>query len=74
MEEENVLGKQQQETLDSNYKKYDILENIIQEGDIKNIGRHYKVNLADDWSASMVHKTAPEIVLPSLCKLVLFSV
>jgi hypothetical protein len=50
LEEENVLATQQQETLDANYKKYNMLEDIMQNGDIKNLAHHYKVNLADDGS------------------------
>ncbi|XP_051206392.1 ASI1-immunoprecipitated protein 1 [Lolium perenne] len=48
LEEEKELATQQQETLDANYKKYDMIENIMQNGNIKNLAHHYKVNLADN--------------------------
>ncbi|XP_010240658.2 uncharacterized protein LOC100834153 isoform X1 [Brachypodium distachyon] len=47
LEEEQELAKQQQETLDGNYKKYDMLETIMQSGNIQNLAQHYKVNLSD---------------------------
>jgi hypothetical protein len=48
LEAEKELATQQQETLDANYKKYDMIENIMQNGNIKNLAHHYKVNLADN--------------------------
>ena len=45
-----MLATQQQETLDGNYKKFDMLENIMQNGNIKNLAHHYKVHMADDGS------------------------
>jgi len=48
LEAEDVLAAQQQETLDANYRKFDVLENIMQNGNIKNLAQHYKVKLADE--------------------------
>ncbi|CAM0952812.1 unnamed protein product [Alopecurus aequalis] len=48
LEEEMVLAMQQQETLNANYKKYDMLEDIMQNGNIKNLAYHYGFNLADN--------------------------
>lgn len=48
LEEEKELAKQQKELLDGNYKKYEMLENVMQNGNIKNLAHHYGVNLADD--------------------------
>ncbi|GJN25941.1 hypothetical protein PR202_gb13830 [Eleusine coracana subsp. coracana] len=47
LEEEKELAKQQQEVLDGNGKKYDMLETIMQNGSIKNLAHRYGVNLDD---------------------------
>ncbi|VAI01157.1 uncharacterized protein LOC119294692 isoform X1 [Triticum dicoccoides] len=47
LEEEKELAAQQQIMLDANYHKYDLLENIVQNGTIKNLAGHYRVNLFD---------------------------
>ncbi len=49
MEEEKELAKQQQELLDGNYKKYDMLENVVQNGNMKSLAQHYGVSLADEF-------------------------
>uniref|UniRef100_A0A0D9WBH9 RRM domain-containing protein n=1 Tax=Leersia perrieri TaxID=77586 RepID=A0A0D9WBH9_9ORYZ len=49
LEEEKELAKQQQESLDGNYKKYDMLENVIQNGDMKSLAQHYGVSVADEF-------------------------
>ncbi|KAK1324012.1 hypothetical protein QJS10_CPA02g00491 [Acorus calamus] len=48
MEEEEKLAKQQSEMLNANYKKYESIENIMQEGALNRLARHYKVNVSDD--------------------------
>ncbi|XP_062227239.1 ASI1-immunoprecipitated protein 1-like [Phragmites australis] len=47
LEEEKELAKQQQELLDGNCKKYDMLDTVIQNGTIKNLAHRYGVNLDD---------------------------
>ncbi|KAJ1273592.1 hypothetical protein BS78_06G293900 [Paspalum vaginatum] len=47
LEEEKCLEKQQQESLDANCKKYDMLENLVQRGSIKMLAQQYGVNLDD---------------------------
>ncbi|WVZ87784.1 hypothetical protein U9M48_034367 [Paspalum notatum var. saurae] len=47
LEEEKCLEKQQQESLDANCKKYDMLENLVQKGSIKKLAHEYGVNLDD---------------------------
>ncbi|XP_037422402.1 uncharacterized protein LOC119287026 [Triticum dicoccoides] len=47
LEEEKELAAQQQIMLDANYYKYDLLESIVQNGTIKNLAGHYRVNLFD---------------------------
>lgn len=49
MEEEKELAKQQQELLDGNYNKYDMLENVVQNGNMKSLAQHYGVSLADEF-------------------------
>jgi hypothetical protein len=49
LEEEKELAKQQQELLDGNYKKYDMLENVVQNGNMKSLAQHYGVSLADEF-------------------------
>ncbi|XP_047069356.1 uncharacterized protein LOC124677414 [Lolium rigidum] len=48
LEEEEELATQQQETLDENYKKYQMLEDIVRNGEIDNLARHYEINLRHD--------------------------
>ncbi|XP_062184027.1 ASI1-immunoprecipitated protein 1-like [Phragmites australis] len=47
LEEEKELAKQQQELLDGNCKKYDMLESVMQNGAIKNLAHRYGINLND---------------------------
>ncbi|CAM0144882.1 unnamed protein product [Urochloa decumbens] len=47
LDEEKELAKQQQEALDGNCKKYEMLEMVMQNGAIKNLAHRYGVNLDD---------------------------
>lgn len=47
LEEEKALEKQQQESLDANCKKYNMLDTVVQNGSIKDLARSYGVNLVD---------------------------
>ncbi|KAF8769361.1 hypothetical protein HU200_006883 [Digitaria exilis] len=47
LEEEKELAKQQQEALDANCKKYDMLEVVVQNGGLRNLAHCYGVNLDD---------------------------
>jgi hypothetical protein len=47
LDEEKELAKQQQEILDGNCKKYEMLEQVMQNGAIKNLAHRYGVNLDD---------------------------
>ncbi|CAN6241500.1 unnamed protein product [Urochloa humidicola] len=47
LDEEKELAKQQQEALDGNCKKYEMLETVMQNGAIKNLAHRYGVNLDD---------------------------
>lgn len=46
LEEEMELATQQQQTLDGNYNKYDMLEDMM--GKVDDLARHYNVNLANN--------------------------
>ncbi|KAH7680940.1 RNA recognition motif domain-containing protein [Dioscorea alata] len=46
--EEEKLAKQQSEQLKTNYKKYEMIENIMQDGTAARLARYYGVNLGDD--------------------------
>ncbi|XBI60603.1 hypothetical protein VPH35_041518 [Triticum aestivum] len=48
LEEEKELAAQQQETLVANSNKYDMLENLVNNGEITKLAQHYKVKLGDD--------------------------
>ncbi|XP_072971605.1 ASI1-immunoprecipitated protein 1-like [Typha angustifolia] len=48
LEEEEKLAKQQQEMLSGNYRKYEMIENIMQDGTVARLARHYGVNFADE--------------------------
>uniref|UniRef100_A0ACD5V1X9 Uncharacterized protein n=2 Tax=Avena sativa TaxID=4498 RepID=A0ACD5V1X9_AVESA len=48
LEEEKELAMQQQESLDESYKKYNMLEDIVRNGKIDNLARHYDMNLTHD--------------------------
>ncbi|CAM0901481.1 unnamed protein product [Alopecurus aequalis] len=48
LEAEEVLAAQQQETIEASYKKFDMLETIMQNGSIKNLAHHYNVKVAKD--------------------------
>ncbi|KAG8066824.1 hypothetical protein GUJ93_ZPchr0004g38995 [Zizania palustris] len=50
LEEESELAKQQQELLDGNYKKLDMIEKIQTKGSIRNLAHHYGISLAEDRS------------------------
>ncbi|OEL26079.1 hypothetical protein BAE44_0012901 [Dichanthelium oligosanthes] len=47
LDEEKELAKQQQEALDGNTKKYQMLEIVMQNGAIKNLAHRYGVSLDD---------------------------
>ncbi|KAL6844238.1 hypothetical protein ACP4OV_025911 [Aristida adscensionis] len=47
LEEEKELAKQQQEILDGNCKKYDLIENMMQNGAIKSLAHRYGIHLDD---------------------------
>ncbi|KAM0939927.1 putative RNA recognition motif domain, nucleotide-binding alpha-beta plait domain superfamily [Dioscorea sansibarensis] len=46
--EEEKLAKQQSEQLKTNYKKYEMIESIMQDGTAARLARCYGVNLGDD--------------------------
>lgn len=46
--EEEKLAKQQSEQLKTNYKKYEMIENIMHDGTAARLARYYGVNLGDD--------------------------
>uniref|UniRef100_A0ACD5ULR5 Uncharacterized protein n=1 Tax=Avena sativa TaxID=4498 RepID=A0ACD5ULR5_AVESA len=48
LEEEKELAMQQQGLLDESYRKYDMLEDIVRNGKIDNLARHYDINLTHD--------------------------
>lgn len=62
LEEEKELAKQQQEALDANCKKYDMLEVVVQNGGLRNLAHCYGVNLDDWWD---IHLTAAQ---SSVCR------
>lgn len=47
LKDEKELATRQQEVLDGNCKKYDMLETLVQKGDITNLAQQYGVNLND---------------------------
>jgi len=47
LEEEKELANRQQELLDGNCKKYDMLETLVQNGTMKNLAQRYGINLDD---------------------------
>jgi len=47
LDEEKELAKQQQEALNGNGKKYQMLENVVSDGTIRNLAHHYGVKLDD---------------------------
>jgi hypothetical protein len=49
LKDEKELATRQQEVLDGNCKKYDMLETLVQKGDITNLAQQYGVNLNDWW-------------------------
>ncbi|XP_008785867.1 uncharacterized protein LOC103704384 [Phoenix dactylifera] len=48
LEEEEKLAMQQAELLKSNFKKFEMIENIMQDGAASCLARHYGVKLADE--------------------------
>ncbi|KAI5347967.1 hypothetical protein L3X38_000854 [Prunus dulcis] len=48
LQEEENLAKQQNEALQANYKKYDMLDRIIADGTVKCLASHYNIRQADD--------------------------
>ncbi|CAL9120422.1 unnamed protein product [Musa textilis] len=48
LEEEEKLAKHQEETLKTNYKKYEMIESIVQDGTTSRLARHYGVRLDYD--------------------------
>jgi len=47
LDEEKELAKQQQEALNGNGKKYQMLENVVSDGTIRKLAHHYGVRLDD---------------------------
>ncbi|XP_058224432.1 uncharacterized protein LOC131333748 [Rhododendron vialii] len=45
LEEEEKLAKQQAETLEANYKKYELIEKVLKDGTAKRLGHHYGINI-----------------------------
>ncbi|XP_057794155.1 uncharacterized protein LOC131010585 isoform X2 [Salvia miltiorrhiza] len=45
--EEEKLASQQSETLQAQYKKYDLLQAVFEDGSAKRLGRHYEMPVAD---------------------------
>ncbi|CAD5178737.1 ASI1-immunoprecipitated protein 1-like [Musa acuminata AAA Group] len=48
LEEEEKLAKHQEEMLKTNYKKYEMIESIVQDGTTSRLARHYGVRLDYD--------------------------
>ncbi|KAK6929287.1 RNA recognition motif domain [Dillenia turbinata] len=48
LEEEEKLAKQQEETLKSNYKKYEVIDGVMADGTARDLARHYSISLADE--------------------------
>lgn len=48
-EEEEKLANQQSELLKAQYKKYDLLQAVFEDGSAKRLGRQYEIPLADAW-------------------------
>ncbi|KAL6292176.1 hypothetical protein ACE6H2_000318 [Prunus campanulata] len=48
LQEEENLAKQQNEALQANYKKYDMLDSVIADGTVQCLASHYKIRPADD--------------------------
>ncbi|XP_072965759.1 ASI1-immunoprecipitated protein 1-like [Typha angustifolia] len=48
LEEEEKLAQQQREILNANYKKLEMIENIMQKGTVSRLARFYGLNLADE--------------------------
>ncbi|XP_058195381.1 uncharacterized protein LOC131311816 [Rhododendron vialii] len=44
LEEEENLAKQQAETLEANYKKYELIEKVLKDGTAKRLGHRYGIN------------------------------
>ncbi|KAG5533702.1 hypothetical protein RHGRI_027776 [Rhododendron griersonianum] len=44
LEEEEKLAKQQAETLEANYKKYELIEKVLKDGTAKRLGHRYGIN------------------------------
>ena len=47
LDEEKELAKQQQEALNGNGKKYEMLEDVVSDGTIRKLAHHYGVRLDD---------------------------
>ncbi|KAM7479644.1 hypothetical protein LguiA_027857 [Lonicera macranthoides] len=45
--EEEKLSNQQAETLKTNYKKYELIDNIIGDGTARRLAQHYNMNITD---------------------------
>ncbi|XP_020083890.1 uncharacterized protein LOC109706917 [Ananas comosus] len=48
LEEEEKLAKQQLEMLTANYKKYEMIENVMKDDTLGRLARHYGISLADE--------------------------
>ncbi|KAF7124348.1 hypothetical protein RHSIM_Rhsim12G0009000 [Rhododendron simsii] len=44
LEEEENIAKQQAETLEANYKKYELIEKVLKDGTTKKLGHRYGIN------------------------------
>lgn len=44
LEEEEKLAKQQTETLEANYKKYELIDKVLRDGTAKRLGHRYGIN------------------------------
>lgn len=45
LEEEEKLAEQQQEVLQQNYKKHEIIESIVQDGSLDRLAAQYRMNM-----------------------------
>lgn len=45
--EEEQLANQQSEMLKAQYKKYELLNAVFEDGTVRDLGRHYNMHVAD---------------------------
>ncbi|XP_048334205.2 ASI1-immunoprecipitated protein 1 isoform X3 [Ziziphus jujuba] len=48
LQEEEKLAHQQQDTLKTNYKKYEMIDALLADGTARRLARRYNMNVADD--------------------------